>query len=483
MVNVKYTKIFINNEWVDSVSGKTFPVINPTTEEKYADIAEGDKADADKAVAAAVAAFRLNSPWRKLDPSARGRLLNKLADLLERDIEELAALGSLESGKLVHTSTFEVQASVAALRYVSGWADKIHGKTIPADGGVTSFTRIEPVGVCLAICPFNFPLLLTFWKIGPALACGNVCIVKPSEKTPVTALYLASLVAEAGFPPGVLNVVPGYGHTAGAALVEHPQVNKISFTGSTATGKLIAKKASATLKRVSLELGGKSPLVVTPNFDVQTAAAIAHAGCFFHQGQLCIAATRTFVHESIYEEFVAASAALAEKAVLGDPALPTTTQGPQIDSMQMVKILDLIESGKKQGARLVTGGGRATAPEKGYFIQPTVFADVTDEMRIAREEIFGPVQQILKYSTLEEAIERANNTKYGLAAGILTNDINEALKFSNEIQAGTVWVNTYMQTSMTNPFGGVKESGIGREMGEDGMTAYCEIKTVTIKLN
>ena len=294
-------------------------------------------------------------------------------------------------------------------------------------------------------------------------------------------MYLGSLVVEAGFPPGVVNIVPGFGHTAGAALVEHPQVNKIAFTGSTEIGKLIKKNASDTLKRVSLELGGKSPLVITENYNLAEAAEIAHAACFFHQGQVCIAATRTYVHKSVYEEFIKHSATIAQRKVLGNALDTTTTQGPQIDLDQTKKILELIESGKKEGARLVTGGKRVN--QKGYFIEPTVFADVTDNMRIAREEIFGPVQQIIKYSDFDEVIERCNDTNFGLAAGILTNDLNQALKFAGAVEAGTVWVNTYMHTSAHTPFGGFKHSGIGRELGEDGMHEYCEIKTVTIKLD
>lgn len=300
-------------------------------------------------------------------------------------------------------------------------------------------------------------------------------------RTQLTALYVGSLIVEAGFPPGVVNIVPGYGPTAGAALVEHELVSKIAFTGSTDVGKLISRNASATLKRVSLELGGKSPLVVTENFNLAAAAQIAHAGCFFHQGQICVAASRTYVHESIYEEFVKQAVIAAQSKILGNPLDLKNTQGPQIDSTQTEKIIELIESGKKQGARLVTGGKRAG--QKGYFVEPTVFADVTDDMRIAREEIFGPVQQILKYSTLDEVIARCNDTKYGLAAGILTNDINQALKFTAGVQAGTVWVNTYLASITGAPFGGFKQSGIGREGGEEGFHEYLEIKTVTIKLD
>jgi len=322
--------------------------------------------------------------------------------------------------------------------------------------------------------------MMLAWKIAPALAAGCTVVVKPAEQTPLTALYAGSLIKEAGFPPGVVNIVPGFGPTAGGALVEHPLVNKIAFTGSTEVGKLISRNAAATLKRVSLELGGKSPLVVTEHFDLAAAAQIAHQGCFMHQGQVCVAASRTYVHESVYDEFVKQSVKIAQSKVLGDPLDVKTTQGPQIDAEQTEKIIGLIESGKKEGARVLTGGKRAA--RKGYFVEPTVFVDVTDKMRIAREEIFGPVQQIMKYKDLDEVIVRCNDTTYGLAAGILTTDINQALKFSAEVQAGTVWVNTYLQGGSGVPFGGFKQSGIGREGGEEGFHEYCEIKTVTIKL-
>nr|WCD24788.1 Tyr p 41 allergen [Tyrophagus putrescentiae] len=481
-VDIKYTKIFINNEWHDSVSGKTFPVVNPSTEEVIAQVQEGDKADIDKAVQAARNAFKLGSAWRKLDASARGRLINKLADLIELEKRQLADLEALDNGKPLAEAEFDIDCTVNTFRYYAGWADKIHGKTIPADGPVVSYTKIEPVGVVGGVVPWNYPALMLSWKWAPALAAGNTLILKPAEQTPLSSLAIAQLAVEAGFPPGVINVVPGYGPTAGAALVAHPQVDKIAFTGSTEVGKLISKTASETLKRVTLELGGKSPLVVTESVaDIAEAAQVAHDACFANMGQCCCAGTRTYVHESIYEEFVRQAAAIAQKKVVGSPFDEKTTQGPQIDATQTAKILELIESGKKEGARAVTGG-RRLPNQKGYFIEPTVFADVTDNMRIAKEEIFGPVQQILKYSSLDEVIGRCNATNYGLAAGILTKDINQALKFANEVQAGSIWVNCYDHTVVQTPFGGFKHSGIGRELGEEGLHGYCEIKTVTIKV-
>lgn len=478
---VKYTKIFINNEFVDSVSGKTFPTINPSTGTKIVDIAEGDKADVDKAVAAAKQAFKLGSKWRTLDASARGLLINKFADLIERDAEYLASLETLDNGKTVANARNDIIAAIKGLRYYAGIADKIEGSTVPIDGPFFSFTRREPVGVVGAITPWNFPLVLACMKIGPALAAGCTLVLKPAEQTPLTALYLAALIKEAGIPAGVVNVVPGYGPTAGAAITSHPDVNKVAFTGSTEVGRLIAEAAAkSNLKRVSLELGGKSPLIVLTDVDMDEAATIAHEAVFINHGQTCCAGTRTFVHESIYDKFVKKAKELAEKRKVGDPFDKDTIQGPQIDEEQFQKVLELIDSGKKQGAKLETGGSRIGS--KGYFIQPTVFSNVTDDMRIAKEEIFGPVQQIIKFKTLEEAIERANNTSYGLAAGIITKDIDKALTFAQAAQAGSVWVNCYNIVLPQAPFGGFKSSGIGRENGLDSIHEYTEIKTVTIRI-
>jgi acyl-CoA reductase-like NAD-dependent aldehyde dehydrogenase len=478
---VKFTQIFINNQWVNAASGKTFPTINPTTGEKIVDVQEGTKADIDKAVAAARAAFKLGSTWRTMDASARGRLLEKLAVLAERDVEYLAALETLDNGKPFQMARGDIVAGIKNLRYYAGWADKIHGKTIPADGEHFCFTRVEPVGVVAQIIPWNFPFLLMCMKISVGLATGCTLVVKPAEQTPLTALYLAHLVHEAGFPPGVVNVVPGYGHTAGAALSNHSEVDKIAFTGSTEVGHLIQKASGETnLKRVTLELGGKSPLVVFDDADLNVAVPVSHEACFFNAGQVCISASRLFVQENIYDEFVKRSKELALKRIVGDPYLANTQQGPQIDDIQYKKVLQLIEAGKKEGAKLECGGGPVGG--KGYFIQPTVFSNVKDDMRIAKEEIFGPVQQIMKFKTMEEAIERSNDTTYGLAAAVFSNDINKCLTYVQGVQSGTVWVNTYFGGDPQTPFGGFKQSGIGREMGEDGLHEYCEIKTVTVKI-
>lgn len=367
------------------------------------------------------------------------------------------------------------------LKYYGGWADKIHGKTIPANGNVIAMTRIEPVGVCGMIIPWNAPAMFFVSKLAPALACGCVAIVKPAENTPLTALALMALLKEAGLPGGVVNVVPGFGHTAGAALAEHPKVDKISFTGSTAVGKLIQQAAGKNnLKRVTLELGGKSPLVIFDDADLDLAVTIATQAVFYNQGQACISASRTFVQETIYDEFVKRAAEVAKKrlAVVGDPFESTTVQGPQISEVQLNRVLALIEKGKKEGGKLEAGGGRHGS--KGFFVQPTVFSEVTDSMAIAKEEIFGPVMQILKFKTFEEVVERANDTDYGLAAAVITKDIDKALMFAQAVQSGNMWINTYAPVSPNTPFGGFKNSGVGREFGEDGLHAFCEIKTIAI---
>ncbi|XP_063217990.1 aldehyde dehydrogenase 1A1-like [Bacillus rossius redtenbacheri] len=480
-VQIKFTKLFINNEFVDAVSGKTFPTINPTNGKKIIDVAEGDKADVDRAVEAASAAFSRGSPWRTMDASARGKLIYKLATLMERDAEYLANLESLDNGKAYGDSLFDINFSSDIFKYYAGWADKIHGNTCPADGPVLTMTRKEPVGVVGQIIPWNYPVLMLSWKWGPALAAGCTIVLKPAEQTPLTALHMAALVKEAGFPAGVVNVVPGYGPTAGAAVAWHPRINKVAFTGSTEVGRLIAEAAAkSNLKRVSLELGGKSPLVVFSDADLDEAVEIAHVGLFANHGQSCCAGSRTFVQEDIYDSFVRKSVAKAAARKVGDPFAEGTEQGPQVDDEMFNKVLGFIESGKKEGAKLECGGERFG--KEGYFIKPTVFSNVRDDMKIAREEIFGPVQCIIKFKTLEEVIERANNTTYGLAAAIVTKDIDKALTFAQSVQAGSVWVNCYDWVVPQAPFGGYKQSGTGRELGEDSLKEYLEVKTITIKL-
>lgn len=477
---IKYTQIFINNEFVDAVSGKVFPTVNPSTGKKIADIAEGDKADVDLAVEAAKAAFQRKGVWRQMDASARGKLLNKLADLVERDQNQLASLESLDNGKPFSKAVSDVHASSACLRYYAGWADKVTGETIPTDGPHLTYTRKEPFGVVGQIIPWNYPLAMLSWKWAPALAAGCTIVMKPAELTSLTALHMCSLAKEAGFPPGVINVVPGYGPTAGNAIIVHPEVRKVAFTGSEQVGKHVMASAATNLKKVSLELGGKNPLVVCNDVDVDEAAYIAYVGVFENSGQICIGATRTFVQEEIYDEFVKKAAALAKARKVGNPFSEQTEQGPQIDDRQFKKILEYIETGKKEGAKLEAGGVRVG--EEGYFIAPTVFSNVTDDMTIAKEEIFGPVQSIIKFKTLDEAIERANNTNFGLASGILTKSLNNALTFANAVEAGSVWVNTYLAVAAQAPFGGYKQSGLGRENGLDGIEEYLETKTVSIRL-
>jgi acyl-CoA reductase-like NAD-dependent aldehyde dehydrogenase len=479
---VKHSQIFINNEFVNSLSGKKFPTINPSTGEVICEVQEGDKADVDRAVAAARNAFKRNSVWRTIDASERGRLLFKLADLIYRDIDYIASLETLDNGKPFNDSVGDIKAAIDSIRYYAGWADKIHGKTIPADGQVFAFTRAEPIGVCGQIIPWNFPVFMFAWKLGPALSCGNTIVIKPAEQTPLTALYVASLVKEAGFPPGVVNVVPGYGPTAGAAISEHMDVDKVAFTGSTDIGKIIESAAgSSNCKRVTLEMGGKSPLVVFDDANLEAAVATAHIGVFLNQGQCCCASSRIFVQENIYDAFVKKATEMAAKRVVGDPYDPNTQQGPQISDIQFDKIMSLIDTGRKEGAKLQTGGQRAGS--KGFFIQPTVFSDVTDNMTIAKEEIFGPVQSIFKFKTIDEVIDRCNNTRYGLAAGVFTQDLDKALQFSQQIQAGVVWVNTFLAMGPQTPFGGFKMSGFGRENGEDGLHEYLEVKSVVIKMD
>ncbi|CEF59631.1 Retinal dehydrogenase 2 [Strongyloides ratti] len=483
--NIKptYTKLFINNEFVDGKNKKTFDTINPSTNEVICSVAEAEAEDVDLAVSAAREAFKLGSEWRRMDASKRGVLLNKLADILEREKSTLASLESLDNGKSYKVAlTVDIPFSVSILRYYAGWADKNCGQVVPVDGDFFTYTRHEPVGVCGAVIPWNFPLLMAIFKIAPALATGNTVVLKASEETPLTALHLASLVKEAGFPAGVVNVIPGFGHKAGEALAKHPNVDKIAFTGSTAVGKLIMENAAkSNLKRVTLELGGKSPNIIFDDVDLDEAVVQAVDGIMFNMGQCCCAGSRTFVHAKIYDQFIAKAKAYVEAKKIGCPFDPTVDQGPQISTKQMNTIMSYIESGKEEGARLITGGSRFG--EKGCFIQPTIFADVKNGMKIAKEEIFGPVMCIFKFEDEKNLVDIANDTIYGLAAGVMTNDVSKALYVANSIRAGSVWVNCYNVTSAAAPFGGYKMSGIGRELGEYGLQAYTEVKTVTIKVS
>lgn len=480
-VPITATRLLIDNDWISSESGKTFPTINPSTGEEICQIAEADAADVEKAVRAARAAFE-HGPWRKMQASDRGRLLHRLADLIETHADELASLESLDNGKPVTIAkAVDVAATVACYRYFAGWADKVHGKTIPIDGNFFCYTRHEPVGVVGQIIPWNFPMLMQAWKLAPALAMGNTVVMKPAEQTPLSALRIGELIVEAGFPEGVVNLLPGYGPTAGAAIAQHMDVDKVAFTGSTEVGHLIMEAAAkSNLKRVTLELGGKSPNIVFADTDLDEAVEGAHFGLFFNHGQCCCAGSRVFVEEKIYDKFVERSSERAKRRTVGDPFDPRTEQGPQVDETQFDKVMGYIESGRSDGATLVCGGERVG--DRGYFIQPTVFADVHDDMKIAREEIFGPVMSIIPFKSVDEVVARANHTTYGLAAAVWTRDIQKAHAIANSVRAGTVWVNCYNVLDTRAPFGGFKQSGIGRELGEYGLQQYTEVKTVTIKL-
>jgi aldehyde dehydrogenase (NAD+) len=475
------TKMLIDGQWRDSQSGKTFATINPATEEVIAQVAEGDAADIDLAVKAARKAFD-SGPWRKTDARERGRLMNKLADLIEQNIDELAELETLDNGKPIRESRHaDLPLVIDCFRYYAGWADKIHGQTIPIRGNYFCYTRREPVGVAGQIIPWNFPMLMVAWKWGPALAAGCTVVLKPAEQTPLTALRLGELALEAGYPAGVINIVPGFGETAGDALVKHKGVDKVAFTGETRTGQLIMSNAAKTLKRVTLELGGKSPNIVFADADLDAAVEGAMLGLYLNQGQCCCAGSRLFVQDQVYDQLVERLARKSQGRKLGDPFDPATEQGPQVDKAQFDKILGYIDKGKAQGARCVAGGERFGA--KGYFVKPTVFADVKDDMAIATDEIFGPVMQVLRFKEVEEVVERANTTDYGLAAAVWTRDIGKAHAIADRVRAGTVWVNCYDVFDAAAPFGGFKASGLGRELGEKALDNYTEVKTVTVALD
>lgn len=479
--SVSATKLLINNRWVPSLSGKTFATIDPSTGQEICQIAEADAGDVNKAVSAARAAFE-HGPWRKFSAAERGRLINRLADLIEKHGDELAALESLDNGKpLTVAKAVDLAGTVDCLRYYAGWADKVQGKTIPISGDFLCYTRHEPIGVVGQIIPWNFPMVMLAWKLGPALSTGNTVVMKPAEQTPLTALRIGELIVEAGFPEGVVNLLPGFGPSAGAAIARHMDVDKVAFTGSTEVGHLVMEAAAQTnLKRVTLELGGKSPNIVFADTDLDEAVEGAHFGLFFNHGQCCCAGSRVFVEEEIYDRFVEKSGARARRRKVGDPFDPATEQGPQVDRTQFDKVMGYIDSGRQEGASLVCGGGRVG--DRGYFIQPTVFADVDDDMKIAREEIFGPVMSIIPFRTIDDVVARSNNTTYGLAAAVWTRDISKAHAIANSLRAGTVWVNCYNVLDPRAPFGGFRQSGIGRELGEYGLQQYTEVKTVTVKL-
>lgn len=481
-VEVKHTKLLIDGEFVDAASGKTFPTVDPRTERVIAQVAEGDAEDINRAVRAARKAFD-TGPWPKLPAHKRSEILHKYADLLDQHSDELAALETLDSGKPYEQARFGELPSVSRqFRYYAGWADKIFGTTGPADGAHAVQTLHEPIGVVGQIIPWNFPIVMYSWKVAPALAAGNTVVLKTAEQTPLSAMLAGKLALEAGIPPGVLNIVSGYGPTAGAALAEHMDVDKVAFTGSTEVGRLVMGAAArSNLKPVTLELGGKSPMIICEDADVDAAVELAHFALFFNMGQCCCAGSRTFVHESIYDEFVEKSKVRALKRVVGDPFMTGVEQGPQVDKEQFNKVLSYIESGRDQGANLLTGGARLG--KTGYYIKPTIFTDVKEGMKIFDEEIFGPVQSITKFKTLEEVVHRANNTVYGLAAGILSNNLNTVNTLSRSLRAGTIWVNCFDVFDVTIPFGGYKQSGIGREKGKYALENYTQVKAVITPLH
>ncbi|KAK9278351.1 hypothetical protein L1049_027916 [Liquidambar formosana] len=480
-VQINYTQLLINGQFVDAASGKTFPTFDPRTGEEIAQIAEGEAEDVNRAVSAARKAFD-EGPWPKMTPYERSRILLRFADLVEKHSNELAALETWNNGKpYEQAAKSELPLFVRLFHYYAGWADKIHGLTVPADGPYHVQTLHEPIGVAGQIIPWNFPLVMFAWKVGPALACGNTIVLKTAEQTPLTALYVAKLFHEAGLPPGVLNIVSGFGPTAGASLASHMDVDKLAFTGSTDTGKIVLELAAkSNLKPVTLELGGKSPFIVCEDADIDKAVELAHFALFFNQGQCCCAGSRTFVHERIYDEFLEKSKARAMKRIVGDPFKKGVEQGPQIDSEQFEKVLRYIRAGRESSATLECGGDRLGS--KGYYIQPTVFSNVQDDMLIAKDEIFGPVQSILKYKDLDEVIHRANATRYGLAAGVFTKNVNTANTLSRALRVGTVWVNCFDVFDAGIPFGGYKMSGIGREKGIYSLNNYLQVKAVVTPL-
>ncbi len=478
-------QLMIDGKWVDAESGKTFTTPNPATGDTLAEVAEGDKADIDKAVNAARKAFE--GKWSKISARDRGRILYKLAQLIEERTPELAALETADNGKPLKESLYVDLPQVAEnFEYFAGWATKIEGETIPVPGQMFNYTLREPVGVCGQIIPWNFPLLMAAWKLAPALAAGNTVVLKPAEQTPVNAMELGKLIQEAGFPDGVVNIVPGYGETAGAALASHPGIDKVAFTGSTEVGKIIARAAAENLTKVSLELGGKAPNIVFADADIDQAVSGAMMGIFFNQGQVCCAGSRLFVEEGVKDQFLEKLQAKSANIKVGDPMDSGTHMGPQVSEEQLKRIQGYCDVAQEEGATVVAGGkspDMAEGFQKGFFFQPTIFADVKNQMRIAQEEVFGPVVSVISFKDEDDLIKQANDTIYGLSAGLWTSNITRAHRFAKEIHAGVIWINTYNMFNAASPFGGYKQSGYGREMGKHALDMYTHVKSVWVDLS
>nr|ALG75775.1 aldehyde dehydrogenase 5 [Tricholoma vaccinum] len=477
------TGLFINGQWVDPVDKGTIDVINPATGKVVATVAGGSSKDVDIAVEAAKKAYKTS--WGlKCPGSTRGKLLNKLADLIEKNIDEFTALEAMDVGKTFQNAkAVDLTGAIGTIRYYAGWADKVHGKTIETNENKLAYTRHEPYGVVGQIIPWNFPMLMLSWKLGPALATGNTIVLKPSEITPLTALRLAGLINEAGFPPGVVNIINGYGNTVGEAISHHPTIEKVAFTGSTLVGRKVLKASSeSNLKVVTLELGGKSPTIIFDDADIEQALKWASHGIFFNMGQSCVAGSRIFIQEGIYDKFLEQFAQIAKGLgdAAGDPFARETKHGPQVSQTQFDRVMGYINSGKEEGATVHVGGERHG--EEGYFIKPTIFTNCTSEMKIVKEEIFGPVAVVVKFKTEEEVIEAANNTSYGLGCNVFSENISRALRVAHQLEAGSAWVNCAQATEIAVPFGGYKQSGIGRELGQYALDTYTQVKGVHVNI-